>query len=64
MCSSLTFPTLAAWLASKGLRPLYTALMLITHIPLAMIVVGGYRVAEGVIKAVELKREEREEIKT
>ena len=55
---------LAAWLASKGLRPLYTALMLITHIPLAMIVVGGYRVAEGVIKAVELKREEREEIKT
>ena len=52
---------LALWLASMGLRPIYTAIMIITHIPLAMIVIGGYRVTEGVIKAVERKPEEQKE---
>ena len=43
------YEDLAAWLASKGLRPVYTAVMMITHIPLAMIVVGGYKAFAGII---------------
>lgn len=39
------YQDIAAWLASKGLRFLYTLLMLATHIPLACIVIGA---AKGV----------------
>ena len=35
------YEDIAAWLASKGLRFLYTLLMLATHIPLACIIIGA-----------------------
>ena len=50
------YQELAGWLASMGLRPVYTAIMIITHIPLAMIVIGGYRTVADAVSAVELKR--------
>ena len=39
------YEDIASSLGERGLRFIYTALMLATHIPLAAIVVGGYRLA-------------------
>ena len=37
------YEDLAAWLASKGLRFIYTIIMLLTHIPLALVVIAIYK---------------------
>lgn len=37
------YEDLAAWLASKGLRFVYTIIMLLTHIPLALVVIAVYK---------------------
>lgn len=42
------YEDIAAKLAEKGLRPLYTLLMLVTHLPLAALVVGVTKVIEGI----------------
>ncbi len=39
------YEDLAAWLAERGLRPVYTLIMLLTHLPLAAAVVGICRAA-------------------
>ena len=39
------YEDLAAWLAERGLRPIYTLIMLLTHLPLAAAVVGICRAA-------------------
>lgn len=44
------YEDLASWLASKGLRFVYTAIMLLTHIPLAAVVIGVYKLIKGMIR--------------
>ena len=44
------YEDIATYLASRGLRPLYTLLMFVTHIPLAGLVIGGDRLIRGVSK--------------
>lgn len=41
------YEQLAAWLAERGLRPVYTLIMLLTHLPLAALIVGLYKLARG-----------------
>lgn len=38
------YEQLAERLAARGLRPVYTAIMMLTHLPLAAIVVGAYKI--------------------
>ena len=42
------YEDLAAWLAERGLRPVYTLIMLLTHLPLSALVVGICRAAERI----------------
>ena len=42
------YEDIASHLAARGLRPLYTLLMFVTHIPLAALVVGGDRLVRAV----------------
>ena len=37
------YEDLASWLASKGMRWVYTVIMMVTHIPLACLVIGVYK---------------------
>lgn len=43
------YEDLASSLAEKGLRPIYTLIMLITHIPIAALVVGVYKAVTAAI---------------
>lgn len=43
------YEPLAASLAARGLRPIYTAIMMLTHLPLAAAVVGVYKLMTALI---------------
>ena len=47
------YENLAANLASHGLRFVYTIIMMVTHIPLAALVVGIYKLIEKLHKVAE-----------
>lgn len=44
------YEDLAAWLASKGLRFVYTVIMMLTHIPLAGLVIASYKLIRAVFR--------------
>lgn len=44
------YEPLAAKLAERGLRPVYTLIMILTHIPLAALIVGIYKLAARVFR--------------
>lgn len=44
------YEDLAAALAEKGMRWVYTVIMMVTHIPLACLVIGGYKLIRKVAK--------------
>ena len=49
------YSTLAANLASKGLRWIYTIIMLVTYVPLALIIISVYKGLAFVIHKIEHK---------
>lgn len=53
------YEDLAAFLASHGLRPIYTAIMLLTHLPLAALVVSVSSAIAWLCARVKSRREKR-----